>query len=240
MDLVVWMKRMMVSVGAEWVMWLMLGLSVVSIAIIVERAWLFRSVRDNLVKLARDLGRALDVSFDDARQRLVASPSAEAAVVLAGLDMAHKGPKSAERAMAGAAALQRMKLERRLAFLATLGNNAPFIGLFGTVIGIVGAFAALDQTTQMTVVAAGSQLATPEAVMASIGEALVATAIGIAVAIPAVAANNYFQRTIKRILANTEALSQVLLAHLSAEPTAVAAPGGVPTDVGRASRVGEE
>jgi biopolymer transport protein ExbB len=54
--------------------------------------------------------------------------------------------------------------------------------------------------------------------MSSIGEALVATAVGIGVAIPAVAANNFFQRTTRGILANTEALSRVLLAHLKAEP----------------------
>ena len=47
--------------------------------------------------------------------------------------------------MKGAAALERMKLERRLAYLGTLGNNAPFIGLFGTVIGVVQAFEELGQ-----------------------------------------------------------------------------------------------
>ena len=96
--------------------------------------------------------------------------------------------------MAGAAALQRMKLERRLAYLGTLGNNAPFIGLFGTVIGVIGAFDELGggQDAGARRAAAGAA-----AVMASIAEALVATAVGLAVAIPAVAAYNYFQRLIK-------------------------------------------
>jgi biopolymer transport protein ExbB len=218
MNLVLWLKNFMVSFGAQWVMWLLVLLSVVSVAIIAERAWLFRSLRDDLVKLAGDLRLALQESIEKARERVECSPSAEAAVVIAGLTMAEQGPGAAEEAMAGATALQRMKLERRLAYLATVGNNAPFIGLFGTVIGIVAAFDALAGAAQAPVADASSQLLAPHAVMASIGEALVATAIGIAVAIPAVAANNYFQRKTKSILANTEALTRVLLAHLRSRP----------------------
>src|SRR5258706_12012160 len=138
--IVVWLEQIMIGFGAGWVMWLMLGLSVISLAITLERAWFFYSLRDDLAALARDLRQALDVSFDSARKRLAASPSAEAAVVLAGIEVHSKGADSAEKAMEGAAALQRMKLEKRLAYLATLGNNAPFIGLFGTVIGVIGAF----------------------------------------------------------------------------------------------------
>lgn len=236
MDVVTWLKGSMVSAGAEWVMWLMFALSAVSVAIIVERWWLFRSLRDDLGKLARDLGASLDISLEHARQRMSQSPSAEAAVVLAGLRMAERGPEAVEQAVAGAAALQRNRLERRLAYLATLGNNAPFIGLFGTVIGIVGAFDALDQASQAGVMEAASQLVAPQAVMASIGEALVATAVGIGIAIPAVAANNYFQRTTRTIIANTEALTRVLLANMMGhapvrgdEPTIIEHDATIPT-----------
>jgi biopolymer transport protein ExbB len=224
-QIVQWLEQIMIGFGAGWVMWLMLGLSVISLAIILERAWFFYTLRDDLGALARDLRNALDVSFDSAQKRLAASPSAEAAVVLAGIEVHHKGADSAETAMEGAAALQRMKLEKRLAYLATLGNNAPFIGLFGTVIGVIGAFKALDQEKAQAVAegaAAGAQLVANKQVMGSIAEALVATAVGIAVAIPAVAANNYFQRMIKSTLANTEALTKVLLAHLKAVPASAA------------------
>lgn len=233
MNLVEWLKRVMVSTGAEWVMWVMIVLSVGSVAIILERAWFFNSLRDDLARLSRDLQAALEKSIDAAKKRMSQSPSAEAAVVSAGLAVAHMGPDAAEEAMAGAVALQRMKLERRLAFLATLGNNAPFIGLFGTVIGVVMAFDALGQAQKEAVTAA--ELA-PQAVMSSIGEALVATAVGIGVAIPAVAANNLFQRLTKATLANTEALTRVLLAHLrghaamgAALQAAGAGPAGVPS-----------
>ncbi len=218
MNLVEWLKRVMVSTGSAWVMWLMIALSVISVAIILERAWFYNSLRDDLARLAKDLQSALENSIEAAQKRLASSPSAEAAVVSAGLAVAHRGAAAAEEAMEGAKALQRMKLERRLAFLATLGNNAPFIGLFGTVIGVVMAFDALGQQK----LEAGSAQLAPQAVMSSIGEALVATAVGIGVAIPAVAANNVFQRITKATLANTEALSRVLLSHLKGSPITTA------------------
>jgi biopolymer transport protein ExbB len=119
--------------------------------------------------------------------------------------------------MQGAVALQRMRLERRLAYLGTLGNNAPFIGLFGTVIGVVQAFAALGRQDTATAAAEAAAGMAPQEVMAAIAEALVATAVGLAVAIPAVATYNFFIRMMKATLSNTEVLTRVLLAHLAAE-----------------------
>ncbi len=218
MNLVEWLQRLMTNFGAAWVMWLLIGLSVLSVAIMLERAWFFWSLRDDLARLAsrlRDQLRSGDI--DAARRDLEASPSAEAAVVVAGMLEADRGARAAEEAMKGAAALQRVKLERRLAYLGTLGNNAPFIGLFGTVIGVVKAFEQLGK--QGTNAAAAASATAPAAVMASIAEALVATAVGLAVAIPAVAMYNVFMRRAKSILANTDALSRVLMAHLVAVDT---------------------
>jgi biopolymer transport protein ExbB len=211
-------KRLMTNFGAAWVMWLLLGLSVVSVAIMLERGWFYYSLRDDLTALARSLGDYLRRGeVGQARRLLENSPSAEAAVVVAGLVEAERGPQAAEEAMAGAAALQRMKLEKRLVYLGTLGNNAPFVGLLGTVIGIVQAFDELGKAAKMQTAQTASTIA-PQAVMTSIAEALVATAIGLLVAIPAVAAYNAFQRLTKSTLANTEVLSRILLAHLKADP----------------------
>lgn len=208
-------KSAMVGLGAGWVLILMLGLSVVSLAIMLERGWLYWSLRDDAASLMRDLGRLLRAGdLEGARRRLEASPSAEAAVVIAGIVEAKLGADAAEEAMAGASALQKLKLEKRLTFLGTLGNNAPFIGLLGTVIGIVGAFDELGKAKNATL--SGATQVAPEAVMNNIAEALVATAVGLLVAIPAVAAFNWFQRIVRATLANTEALSHVLLAHLRA------------------------
>ena len=243
MNIVAKSKAVMLAMGAAPVMYLMIVLSVLSLAIILERAYFFYSIRDDLETLARDLSRALrNNDYDEARKRMEASPSAEAAVVVAGLVEADRGADAAEEAMAGATALQRMKLERRLAYLGTLGNNAPFIGLFGTVIGIIQAF---EHLSDKNAAVNASSAAAPAAVMGSIAEALVATAIGLAVAIPAVAAYNYFQRLIKSRVSNTEALSRVLLAHLKgldedtalaqAQTTAGGAAGPVSSRTGRTS-----
>jgi len=210
-------KRLMTNFGAAWVMWLLLALSVVSVAIMLERGWFYYSLRDDLTALARSLGDYLRRGeVAQARRLLENSPSAEAAVVVAGLVEAERGPQAAEEAMAGAAALQRMKLEKRLVYLGTLGNNAPFVGLLGTVIGIVQAFDELGKAAKLPAAQAATSIA-PQTVMTSIAEALVATAIGLLVAIPAVAAYNAFQRLTKSTLANTEVLSRILLAHLKAE-----------------------
>jgi biopolymer transport protein ExbB len=217
MNLVAWLQRLMTNFGAEWVMWLLLGLSVVSVAIMLERAWFYHSLRDDTEKLANDLRERLRKSdMEGARRLLDASPSAEAAVVLTGLQEADRGAASAGEAMTGARALQRVKLERRLAYLGTLGNNAPFVGLFGTVIGVVQAFDVLGRQDAAMAASEAAHGMAPQEVMAAIAEALVATAVGLFVAIPAVAMYNVFQRKLKSILANTDALGSVLLAHLVA------------------------
>lgn len=231
-------KSAMVGLGTGWILVLMLVLSIVSLAIMLERAWLYWSLRDDIEALMRDLGRLLrSGDLEGARRRLEASRGAEAAVVVAGLVEADRGVEAAEEAMEGASALQRIKLEKRLAFLGTLGNNAPFIGLLGTVIGIVAAFDELSKV-KMAAAAQSAQLA-PEAVMGRISEALVATAVGILIAIPAVAAYNAFQRVVRGTVANTDALGHLLLAHLKAIPSA-AQSGAEPSksDADRASAGG--
>lgn len=93
------------------------------------------------------------------------------------------------------------RLGRRLSFLATTANTAPFIGLFGTVWGIMDSFREIGMrgTTSLAVVAPG------------ISEALIATAIGLATAIPAVLAYNYFNGRLRRILSKMENASMYLL-----------------------------
>ena len=215
MNIVARTKALMLDVGASPIMYLMIALSVLSLAVILERAYFFFTVRENLERLAVRLAALLrEGDFDAAKALLEKSRSVEAAIVLAGIAEADGGAEAAAEAMAGATSLQRMRLERRLAFLGTLGNNAPFIGLLGTVIGIVQAFDKLGEAGRA---AANSAAGAPSEVMGSIAEALVATAIGLVVAIPAVAVYNYFQRRIKSTLSNSEALSHLLLAKLKGQ-----------------------
>jgi biopolymer transport protein ExbB len=209
------LKHVLLDLHASWVMWILLVLSVVSIGLIVERALFFRRIHDDVPALSRELEALLRAGrYRDAIERMARSPSAEAAATLAGLRAADLGPISAEKAISGALALERSRMERGLAFLGTLGNNAPFIGLLGTVIGIIEAFEVLGRPDALS--AAGTLA--PQGIMGSIAEALVATAVGLFVAIPAVAAFNLFQRRISTTVARSEALTDVLLAHLNAEP----------------------
>ena len=111
---------------------------------------------------------------------------------------------STERAIEREQILLATDLKKGLGVLATIGATAPFVGLLGTVIGIIRAFHSLDE----------SQGKITAGLMADIGEALVATAIGIMVAIPAVATFNYFQRVIKTRLARGSALGSHVVSYL--------------------------
>jgi len=202
-------KVVLLNIGASPILYLMIGLSIVSLGIMIERAIFFLRASDNLQRLAEQLATRLGRSdLAGAKQLVVHSKSAEAAVVLAGLNRIEGGSAAVEEAMSAARVIQKMRLERRLSFLGTLGANAPFVGLLGTVIGIVQAFAQLE--------AAGAAAGSSSGVMGAIAEALVATAIGLVVAIPAVTAFNYFQRRIKGIMGNAEALTHIVLSHVKA------------------------
>jgi biopolymer transport protein ExbB/TolQ len=196
------------NLGAGWVLWLLLGLSVIAVGIVIERIAFFVSSRDDLGLLMLELRGLLERGdYARARRRLEESPALEARVAAAGLGA--NTPGSAEERMLAETELVKTSMLRRLAFLGTLGNNAPFVGLLGTVIGIIRAFQELD--------ASDGQLST--GLMAEIGEALVATGIGLIVALPAVAAFNLFQQTVKVRLAHASALGREILAHLKADRT---------------------
>jgi biopolymer transport protein ExbB len=206
-------KNVLVHAGASWVLWVLIGLSVASIGVMLDRLRVFWTQRDDFPALVRAVHYTLgEGDIEGARRRLAASPSAEAAVVLAGLGQWESGAAAAQEAMAAAAGLQRARMEKRLLFLGTVGSNAPFVGLLGTVIGVVGAF---EELGNASLIASATQLA-PERVMSTIAEALVATAVGLLVAIPAVAVFNYFQGLLATALANAETLGHVLLTHMDA------------------------
>lgn len=194
--------------GAAWVMWLLVLLSVVSVAIMLERAYFFFATRDDIDGLRRDLADLLKRrDFAGAKKRMQGSRSFEAGIAIAGLDAAADGAASATERIQGEEKLARLQMERNLVFLGTVGNNAPFVGLLGTVIGIIRSFHSLNE----------SQGKVTSGLMADVGEALVATAIGILVALPAVAAFNYFQRVIKTRLSRGGALGNDVVSSLLAE-----------------------
>jgi len=199
-------------VGAEWVLWLLLLLSLLSIAVMIERGMYYFSLRFDFAALAEDLRRLLlDGKFDDARKQAKGGRGPVAFVAQVGLEEAERGADAVESAMLGAKARVKLGLERNLAFLGTLGSNAPFIGLFGTVLGIITTFRQLEQAGTM------GTAEYSKAVMGGIYEALVATAVGLLVAIPAVIAYNYFQRLVKLLLGEADGLTNMVQALLVEE-----------------------
>ena len=194
------------ALGAGWVLWALLALSVTGIAIIVERAVCFYSTRDDIQSLSAELGRLVFArQWRRAEKLLSESPSFEARVALAAIGQ--EDPHSADQLMLGASQNARLELERNLAFLGTVGSNAPFVGLLGTVIGIIGAFRKLDQ----------SRGAWTDGLMSEIGEALIATAVGLLVALPAIAAFNVFRGVVQTRLVRADALRRVVLGQLHAQ-----------------------
>ncbi|MCU0663126.1 MAG: MotA/TolQ/ExbB proton channel family protein [Myxococcota bacterium] len=191
--------------GAEWVMWVLVALSVLSIAIMFERAIFFFGKRPSLGGLVDELRTLVQKNDLGAAKSLVGGKKGVAFHVAESvLSIAGEGPRAVDELASAQLIAQRLRLEHNLAFLGTVGNNAPFIGLFGTVIGIIQAFHDLSLNTQ-----GGAST-----VMSGISEALVATAIGLLVAIPAVIAYNLFQRRIKAIMSDSDALVRVIISGL--------------------------
>jgi len=175
-------------------MWLLIGCSIVSIGVMIERFLYFRSCRIDVheffLKFRRshkrsdDLG-ALIVLCDE-------TPGPLPALLKEGVRRVMEKPvrrDELEATLQRHARYQTVQMEKFLTILATIGSITPFVGLFGTVVGVMRAFrdlATAGSSGGANVVAAG------------IAEALVATAGGLMVAIPAVAAYNYFIRVVRR------------------------------------------
>jgi biopolymer transport protein ExbB len=188
--------------GAEWVLWLLVALSVLSIGIMIDRALWMKS-RDvdtgAFVQSLRKAWRAGELA--ELVERHQRSPSIPVQVALAGIAERAHGPDAVAEAMQGERQRWRKEAEKNLIVLGTLGNNVPFIGLFGTVLGIIGALDELQQDAS-----GGDSM-----VMGELSKALVATAVGLLVAIPAVIAYNYFNRRLRVILTSADECAHAVL-----------------------------
>jgi biopolymer transport protein ExbB/TolQ len=198
---------LMLRAGSRWVLWLMLALSLAAVAVIIERIWFFVQESAPKERLAAAMKMLRDKGPEAARKLLDGAKSMEAAGARACLANAADGAASVEEHKAAALEEERLRYEKRIAFLGTLGNNAPFIGLFGTVLGIIRAFNDL----------ASANVQGTQAVMSGIAEALVATGVGLLVALPAVATYNAFIRRVETTVSSSEATAHTILAYLKAE-----------------------
>jgi biopolymer transport protein ExbB/biopolymer transport protein TolQ len=194
------------SGGGGWVLWLMIALSVLSIAIMAERLFFFAARRDDIDRLTDELIKKLRAEdLSGAKALLKASKSIEAAVMLPSLDWAQHGPDAFREVVDAEMTKQKRALERGTTFLGTIGNNGPFIGLVGTVLGVIQAFQQLGNQSKE---AMGN-------VMVGIAEALIATGVGLFVAIPAVVAFNIVNRSIGNVESNVAVMSKYVVAHLT-------------------------
>ena len=204
---------LMLRAGSRWVLWLLIILSLAAVAVMIDRIWFFLQERPPTDRLAAAVRAMREGNPGAALGKLAGARSMEAAVVRACVQHAGDGAAAVEDHKAAAIETERLRYEKRLAFLGTLGNNAPFIGLFGTVLGIIRAFHDL----------AGSALQGQgtQAVMSGIAEALVATGVGLLVALPSVAMYNVLIRHVETATAGAEAMSREVIAYIKTP-----APGG--------------
>jgi biopolymer transport protein ExbB/TolQ len=193
--------------GSSWVMYLLLALSMASIGVMVERWLFFRKHAQGGDDLADALCDLLEHGEREAAEGLLRRhPAIEAEVMLASLRWSRGGPEGLSAAIDGEMTKRRRELESGMTLLGTLGNNAPFVGLLGTVIGVIVAFADLAE---------GSSKIQMDKVMGGIAEALIATGVGLFVAIPAVVAYNVFQKKITDIEDNVSSMNKRLCAVLA-------------------------
>jgi biopolymer transport protein ExbB len=193
--------------GSEWVLWVLLLLSFANVGVIVDRLLYFHRHfvdGDELASVLDQFLRAGDLK--QAYAVVQTGESIEHVVVAAGLMSFTRGAHACEGAMAAARARTKKEVDCRLPILASIASNAPFIGLLGTVLGIIKA------AHDLTAGGSGGEH-DANAVMAGVFEALIATAFGLVVAIPAVVSFNYFSRKVKGTMDQVEALAQEVLAH---------------------------
>lgn len=189
-----------------WTMAALAGFSILSIAVMLERAWVYHKAERGIMQFLINLKKYLKTSdMEGAIALCEATGTPVASTIRAGLLRKPDGREAMHDAMEVVARQEMLLLEKNLGILGTTGNVAPFVGLFGTVLGIIRAFHDLS-------LASGGG---PAVVAGGIAEALVATAGGLFVAVPAVIAFNYFTRRLSRMMTELEARASeaIDLAH---------------------------
>lgn len=204
------MKTLLMSLaltGGDWVIWALAFSSIAAVAAIIDRFRLLKAEAAALAALRAPFLKAL-ASADPSKvlEALARHPGAAARALTEAHEAREGGAEASLAHLSAALSDERRALESRMLLLGTLGNNAPFIGLFGTVLGVIKAFHDLAQSG-----------AGPEVVMAGLSEALVATAVGLLVALPCVFAYNAFNKRVRDLVGETEALGRRMAAGAGVE-----------------------
>lgn len=190
---------------AEIILWILVIASILSIAMILERFFVLSKISKQN-KAFRAQANDLLQSQDLSKLEALAQDGGSLPQKALSYGLKHtktNGEKGLEEIFTTFTIIEKPRLEKFLNFLATVGSNAPFIGLLGTVMGIMKAFNDLAQNS-----AAGN-----EVVMLGIAHALVATAIGLFVAIPAVVGYNYYQKMVRDTVSTIEVAKELCLSY---------------------------
>lgn len=207
--------------GARLILVVLVGLSVWSVSVMIDRHRALSErdgAKDGVQWNQRVRELILAQNWKDLSGILRGRRELSAGALLAALEVTQNSKsapvsrQSVELAVKSYLSQERVGLERGFTVLATLGSNAPFIGLFGTVLGIIQAFGVLGGDGTAGGAAQGGVMTT---VMGSISEALVATAIGLFVAIPAVVAYNVFSRRLRLMMLECESLRDYFLSRIN-------------------------
>ena len=186
--------------GHEITLWFLFFLSIVSIAVLLERFFFLRQWKKTSDSACKKIKQAIEngqpewiknlqLPFSDIDKN---SNTQFLSVYL------EKTPQLVPQVFRSFISSQKVQLSTRLSLLATIGSNAPFVGLLGTIFGVMEAFNALG---------ADSGSSAP-VVMLGISKALLAAAVGLLVAIPAISAYNYFRKQVQIILQNLENIEE--------------------------------
>ena len=207
-----------VFLAGGYAMWVLLACSLLSLSVAVERVP--RLAPEPFMSRVR---RA--VSEGDAKTALAVCdehPSALASVVAAGVAHSGRPEREVRDAVERQLVTEGLSLDRWTGVVGTIGGISVYIGLFGTVVGIIRAFGALVSVGPegTTIITSGITSVIP-----GIAEALVATAAGLTVAVPSVAFYNYFSRQRERILTEAEVAGSEIVTLLGGAPSPKEATG---------------
>ncbi len=191
--------------GAQVILVILVLLSIFSLCAILERWYTLSKIKSRSHKIRLRIRDALAANnYDDIEEMSRDKETVEGRALGYGLrHVKQSGSGGLEAVFSTYAMTERPQLEKFLTFLASVGSNGPFIGLLGTVFGIMKAFNDLS----------ASQNEAAQSVMRGIAEALVSTAVGLIVAIPAVIAYNYFQKQVKQTLQGIEMVRDLCVVY---------------------------
>ena len=197
------------------VMLVLLGCSITSLAIIMERLFLIRATKKRMDGFQIRIQGVLKFGhLDEVERKARETPNPLARIFLAGLEKIGEGNARITEAVSAAGEKEAKRLHRHVDVLATIVAGAPLLGFLGTVLGMIEAFKqieALGGNVNAAVLAGG------------IWEAMLTTAGGLTVAVPTLFAHNYLVSRIRTIVGDLEEASQALLDSLRASAPAAAA-----------------